>query len=655
MRVGATNPILERQMPESGFVLARAEQEGFLRHFGFRESPFGVTPDPEFLFWTRIHNAALQSIISSIESNLGFSVLLGNPGTGKTSLLFHLLAQYRESARTAFIFQTQCKPHDLIRHIASELDLAVPRRDEVSLHQKLNGMLLDEARAGRKVLIVIDEAQNLQASSFEAVRLLSDFETSHSKLLNIVFSGSPQLGATLQTPELSQLAQRISTVARLQPFREDEVKDYVRFRLAVVASNPVEGLFSSESLAEIACRSEGVPRIINAICYRALMLAYTQGQASVSRELVWKAAKDLDLSEPGSRDSSAALQFQKFESAPHSNGGPGSIATRSEQSQKPPAQTFVETVPLPSFDAKSFAPTSQSPSAVKHDESGWRGQPVPAKADQRARIGVPAIIPAIMRFKTAGWHRYRSTTVIAALVLLACASWVGWNQLRAKPGTSEKDSIQRQAQLPTSAIKMDEIQNGVPESSVQQPNRVATALPLTNSNTHQSAGDQFQPSTDVGPNLLIPSKIPSQSATPVEPSSPNIAVSMPRPSDNLARLATAGLAASPRFEAGEVAGSSGPRVSFSLHPVKIVEPEYPARAKLWHIEGEVQVELTIDRNGSVRRAHALSGNATLAQAAEEAARQWKYAPYTGNDQIAFPAVTRVQFNFKFNSGTETKK
>lgn len=651
MRTGATNPILERQMPESAFVLARAEQEGFLRHFGFRESPFGVTPDPDFLFWTRMHNAALQAIISSIESNLGFSVLLGNPGTGKTSLLFHLLSLYRESARTAFIFQTQCKPHDLVRHIASELDLAVPRRDEVSLHQKMNGMLLEEARAGRKVLIVIDEAQNLQASSFEAVRLLSDFETGHSKLLNIVFSGSPQLGATLQTPELSQLAQRISTVARLQPFREDEVKDYVRFRLAVVASGPVEGLFSPESLAEIACRSQGVPRIINAICYRALMLAYTQGQTSVSRELVRKAAKDLDLSEPGSRDSRTVLQFQKFESVPRSNGDPGFIAGKSEQSPRPLAQTFAETVPLPGFDAKSFAPTSQSPPAVKHHESGWRGQPVPDKADQRGRVGVPALI----RFKTAGWHLSRSTGMIAALVLLACASWVGWNQLRARPGTSEKDSVQRQAQPPMPEIKMDETKNGVPESSVQQPSQVATELPPTNSNAHQPAGDQFPPSTDVGQNLLVPSKIPSQSTTPVEPSSPNIAISVSTPSGNLARLATAGLAASPRLEAGGVAGSSRPRASFSLQPVKIVKPEYPAKAKLWHMEGEVQVELSIDRNGSVRRVRALTGNATLAQAAEEAARQWKYAPYTGSDQIAFPAVTRVQFNFKFNSETETRK
>jgi TonB family protein len=649
MRTGATNPIFERQMPESAFVLARAEREGFLRHFGFRESPFGVTPDPEFLFWTRTHNIALQAIISSIESNLGFSVLMGNPGTGKTSLLFHLLAQYRESARTAFIFQTQCKPHDLVRHIASELDLAIPRHDEVSLHQKLNEMLLEEARVGRKVLIVIDEAQNLQASSFEAVRLLSNFETGHSKLLNIVFSGSSQLGATLQTPELSQLAQRISTVARLQPFQEDEVKDYVRFRLAVVASSPVEGLFSSDSLAEIACRSKGVPRIINAICYRALMLAYTQGQASVNRELVWKAAKDLDLSEPGSRDSRTALEFHMFESASPSNGGPGSISSRSEQSPKPPAQTFVETVPLPSFDATSLAPTSRSPSAVNH-ESGGRGQPVPAKADQRGRIEVPAII----RFKTGGWHRYRSPGLIAALVLLACASWVGWNQLRANPGTSETDSVQRQAQPFAPAAKMDETKNEVPQGSVQQPNRIATALPPTNSNTHQSAGDQSLPSTELGPHLLIPSKIPSQSARPVEPS-PNIAVSISTPSDNLAQLATAGLAAPPGVEAAEVTHTSGQRARFSLHPVKIVQPEYPARAMLAHIEGEVQVELTIDRNGSVRRVRALSGNAVLAQAAEEAVRQWKYAPYTGDDQIAFPAVTRVQFNFQFNSGTGTEK
>jgi TonB family protein len=613
-----------------------------------------------------MHYTALQAIVTSIESNLGFSVLLGKPGTGKTSLLFHLLAQYRESARTAFIFQTQCNSHDLVRHIASELDLAVGRRDEVSLHQKLNGMLLEEARAGRKVLIVIDEAQNLQASSFEAVRLLSDFETGHSKLLHIVFSGSPQLGATLQTEELSQLAQRISTIARLEPFSADEVRDYVRFRLAVVGSHAAEGLFSLESLAEIAGRSEGIPRIINAICYRALMLAYTQGRASVNRELVRKAAKDLDLSEPGSGDSRTVPQFQKFGSASLANHGPRVVPAGSEQSPKPLHQIFAETGSSPRFDANTFAPTSQSRSGNRKQESGLRTQPAPAKADQRNRFGVPAII----RFKTVGWHRYRSTGLIATLVVLAFGSWVGWNQLRARPGKSETASVQPQPEgssrpqaqplapaiPPTPAMKTSQTNNGAPQNPVQQSNPVATAVPATNSNTTQSPGDRLPTSTDVGPNVLIPPKIPPQPPTAVEQqSSPDTATGIPVPSENLAQLAAAGPAVSPRFEAGAVAGTSGPRAGFALHPVKIVQPEYPSRARLSHIEGEVQVELTIDRSGSVTGVRALSGNAVLAQAAEEAVRQWKYAPNTGEDEIAFPAVTRVQFNFKFNPGTETKK
>jgi protein TonB len=123
----------------------------------------------------------------------------------------------------------------------------------------------------------------------------------------------------------------------------------------------------------------------------------------------------------------------------------------------------------------------------------------------------------------------------------------------------------------------------------------------------------------------------------------------------LAPLVTSGPASSPRLEPEETPTNSKPSASFSLHPVKVIQPEYPARARLSHMEGEVQVELTIDRNGTVRSARALSGNAILAQAAEEAVRQWKYSPYTGDGQLKFPAVTRVQFNFKFNSGTETKK
>ena len=124
-------------IPVPEFQSARNQSEDFLRHFGFRESPFGVTPNPAFLFSSRMHLAALQSMIQSSESNLGFTVLLGEPGLGKTTLLLQLLTQYRNSARTAFIFQTQCKRYELLRYLASELELPVMKQDEVSLHRRL--------------------------------------------------------------------------------------------------------------------------------------------------------------------------------------------------------------------------------------------------------------------------------------------------------------------------------------------------------------------------------------------------------------------------------------------------------------------------------------------------------------------------------------
>src|SRR5215472_3544220 len=192
-----SNAVERSGMPAPSSLGAREQGEKLLRYFGLRESPFGVTPNPAFLFSSRMHRAALQSMIQSIESNLGFTVLLGGPGMGKTTLLLQLLTQYRDSARTAFIFQTQCKRYDLLRFLAWELELPEVKNDEVALHQSLKEMLVNEAHAGRKVLIFIDEAQNLRHASLEAIRLLSDFETARAKLLHIILAGSAQLGEML--------------------------------------------------------------------------------------------------------------------------------------------------------------------------------------------------------------------------------------------------------------------------------------------------------------------------------------------------------------------------------------------------------------------------------------------------------------------------
>jgi len=653
MNPGAANPMM-RETSQSAFLVARTQREAFLRHFGFRESPFGVTPDPEFLFWSRMHNAALHAMIDSIESNLGFSALLGKPGTGKTSLLFHLLAQYRESARTAFIFQTQCRPHDLIRHIASELDLPTVGRDEVSLYQKLNGMLLKEARAGRKVLIVIDEAQNLQSASLEAIRLLSDFETGFSKLLHVVLSGSPQLGEMLLSSELSQLAQRISTISRLEPLAGEEVKKYVRFRLGVVATRANEGLFPADSLAEIASQSGGVPRIINSICYRALILAHTRGTLSVSRELVQEAARDLDFSESSTRDAEAAMQFASVPDAPHSDRVPVAIPREHiagdmrELPRGPIAktQTFARKERVPDLEARGIAQTMHLPPRVKSPSVSLKGHPVaPAKADW----GPQTRLHAINQFKSGDWYRHRSTGLIALLALLAFVSWLGWNEVTAKSDVSSKytsrsqpESLRPQVQPPTQGVK-----DGLSQNSVQQSNAFG-ATPSTDPNTRQSPPIQDRSTIDLRPNLLLPSKIRSQALTAAQAAlTPATVDIMPRAANTLAIPVEAYAPAVPRLEAPKPVGSSSPKAKFSLQAIKVIQPEYPPKARLWHIEGEVLVELTIDRNGNVQKVRSLSGNAILLHAAEDAVRQWKYSPAT-NDQVPVPTVTRVRFNFKLD-------
>lgn len=632
MNPGATNSRLMGQTPQSAFVLARSQQADLLRHFGFRESPFGVTPDPEFLFWSQTHNTAFQALITSIESNLGFSVLLGRPGTGKTSLLFQLLAQYRESARTAFVFQTQCRAQDLIRHIAAELELPVASRDDVFLHQKINGMLLNEARAGRKVLIVIDEAQNLRAPSLEAVRLLSDFETGFSKLLNVVLSGSLRLRDMLLSPELSQLAQRISTLSCLEPLTEQEVQDYVRFRLSVVCSRANEGPFSSESLAEIAAQSEGIPRMINSICYRALVLAYNRGQASVSREVVNQAARNLDLPEPSTTDRTARRDFQKVEDAPVLNGVPSPIFSGRELGWEPPIPAFVETPSEPGVNQSSFAQTVCSPADAESQDINLRFQPVPAEAEQSGGIEVP-----VTQSERSGWT---SPGFLAALVVLAFVSWIGWHEVRARTTTGGGQSGS-EPELSAVQVKPSQhegtsrVRNKTPQPLLRESNR----LPSTNPKNGQSTEIQASTATDASPDLAAVSKIDSQPSAPEEPPVPSYDASEPKNSNNLALLATPNSAALPLLDAPKI--TSKTQASFSSVLVKVIKPDYPARAKLLHIEGNVELELTIDQNGNVQNIRGLRGNSILLQAAEEAARQWRYSP-----PIEGTAVTRVQFNFK---------
>jgi general secretion pathway protein A len=266
----------------------------FLEYYGLREQPFGVTPDPRYLYFSATHREALASLFYGIETGCGFLTLVAPPGMGKTTLLFRLLERLRSSAQTVFLFQTQCGSREFFRYLLRDLGVDASDQNLARMHESLNSVLLSNARMGRRFVLVIDEAQNLEDSVLETVRLLSDFETPQAKLMQIVLAGQPQLAERLSHPSLLQLRQRISIVSRLHPFTRVEMMVYIDYRLHVAGySGPP--LFKYDAIAQIAAHSGGIPRIINNVCFNALTLGYAKRQKQIDASIVREVLADLDI------------------------------------------------------------------------------------------------------------------------------------------------------------------------------------------------------------------------------------------------------------------------------------------------------------------------------------------------------------------------
>lgn len=266
----------------------------FLEHFGLIEQPFGVTPDPRFLHLGPQHREALASLVYGTETNRGFMALIGPPGMGKTTLLYQFLEGQRDRARSAFVFQTDCQPRELLRHILSDLGVEAAGKDFPTLREMLNRVLLEEMNAGRRFILVIDEAQNLEEKILESVRLLSNFETPWKKLMQIVIAGQPQLEEQLARPSMAQLRQRISSVIRLWPFTPEETHTYISHRLWV-AGYAGPDLLTVGARLKIAEASHGIPRNINNLCFNAMSLAYASGLKRIDTRIVDEAIEDLKI------------------------------------------------------------------------------------------------------------------------------------------------------------------------------------------------------------------------------------------------------------------------------------------------------------------------------------------------------------------------
>jgi general secretion pathway protein A len=266
----------------------------FLDFFGLTEQPFGVTPDPRFLYLSEAHKEALASLYYGIEANRGFIGLIAQPGMGKTTMLFHLLETFRTSAHIAFLFQTHCNSREFMRLLLAELGCEEDPQDLVRMYDEFNKRLLKIAGEGNRLIVVVDEAQNLEPEVLETLRLLSNFETSQAKLMHIILAGQPALAQKLASPHLAQLRQRVSIVQGLAPLSDWEVKNYVEHRLRI-AGHRGAPIFSNEAYESIAVSAEGIPRNVNNLCFNALSLACALRKKMVDLLVVNEVMSDLDL------------------------------------------------------------------------------------------------------------------------------------------------------------------------------------------------------------------------------------------------------------------------------------------------------------------------------------------------------------------------
>ena len=256
-----------------------------LDYYGLNEQPFGVTPDPRYLFFSEGHREALAAIYYAIEERRGFSALVAKPGMGKTTLLFRLLESLQESARTAFLFQAGQDSRDFLDSLVRDLGISAKSTDLPALHEALNTLLVKEMEENRRVVVVIDEAQNLTEQMLEQVRLLSNFETTKEKILQIVLVGQPELLARLELPELRQLKQRIGILCTIPAMTHSGTRNYIRTRLRLAGVRDL-GIFTEEALARISTQTGGVPRVVNTVCDHCLLIGYADQTRRIDADIV---------------------------------------------------------------------------------------------------------------------------------------------------------------------------------------------------------------------------------------------------------------------------------------------------------------------------------------------------------------------------------
>ena len=257
----------------------------YLNFYGFREKPFNLTPDPRFVFLSKTHKEAFAHLLYGVNHRVGFIALTGEVGSGKTTVLRSLLSQLdADHHRTALIFNPCVSPDVLLQSINREFGIPANTSNHTSFLDSLNVFLLQQNAEGRTVVLVIDEAQNLEAPVLEQIRLISNLETDREKLIQIILSGQPELVQFLKKNEMRQLSQRINVRYHLQAMDFQDTVHYINHRLEV-AGGRGGVLFSGRALRRIYRYSRGLPRLVNAACDRTLLAGYARNTARIGSRI----------------------------------------------------------------------------------------------------------------------------------------------------------------------------------------------------------------------------------------------------------------------------------------------------------------------------------------------------------------------------------
>ncbi|MEJ0087418.1 MAG: AAA family ATPase [Pseudomonadota bacterium] len=277
--------------------------------FGLREKPFALAPDPEFLFLGRHHRRAMILLDYTLSSGTGFALVTGRVGCGKTTVIRSVLARASQEFTVGLISNTHSGFGNLLPWVARAIGMKDIAPSESELYEKFVDFLIAEYAAGRRVVLVIDEAQNLGAAGLEQLRVLSNVNTGKDLLLQTILIGQPELRATLAQPQLRQFAQRIAIEYHMEALSREETHAYVRHRLGVAGGNPA--LFAAEAVELVHARTGGVPRLINQVCDTALVYAFGEQRSPVDAGIVADVLDDrsagglLALGEPVPRESDA--------------------------------------------------------------------------------------------------------------------------------------------------------------------------------------------------------------------------------------------------------------------------------------------------------------------------------------------------------------